>query len=408
MIIKLSVENFLSFSSKQHFSCEATVDSSLRTTHVIEIGGKSVDGIVKSVALLGENGSGKTNLLKTFSYLQHIVTTGIIYGGSEDYSPAYHHSAEHNTSINIELVVLLDGVKYHYGVCISYHGMIEREFFTAYLTNRPQKWFDRHISLNAENEFIGYEYEYEPCVKFRGDKSAWEKATDGTELFMAKASKLGSRQLSPFYDWLCNKLVFLDDTLLQKTATKLFTKGPYKGINELCRFLNLPSSNSDENLISIFRDFTSNRNGRSIPFLYEVESDTTVALWDFALVLLDVLKHGKVLVADNFLDKLHPLTVRKVLDLFHNSAINTKGAQLLFTTHMVSLLDQKLLRRDQIWFVEKTLETDQFYGSSQLHRLTEFSPRKSDNIERNYLAGEYGALPKSGDISMLITALESA
>jgi AAA15 family ATPase/GTPase len=96
--------------------------------------------------------------------------------------------------------------------------------------------------------------------------------------------------------------------------------------------------------------------------------------------------------------------VRKLLDLFHNPAINTKKSQLFFTTHMVNLLDQKLLRRDQIWFVEKnkesTPETEQ--GASELHRLTEFSPRKTDNIERNYLAGEYGAIPKAGDISRLI------
>ena len=76
---------------------------------------------------------------------------------------------------------------------------------------------------------------------------------------------------------------------------------------------------------------------------------------------------------------------------------------------MVSLLDQKLLRRDQIWFVEKNVEStpDTGMGASELHQLTEFSPRKTDNIERNYLAGEYRAIPKPGDISKVIACFSS-
>jgi hypothetical protein len=332
-------------------------------------------------------------------HLQHIAIKGILDGGTEDYyAGSLSHTTDSKVSSKIELVVLIDGITYHYGVSISYWGTIEKECLTVYLTNKPQKWFSRNVIRVTENEYSGYEYE--TCVKLKGEKHVWEKATDFTELFLAKASKLGCKQLLPFYDWLCNKLVFLDERNLHQMAARLRDRREYKGINELCRFLDLPCRDSDENLIRFFEMFSNT------PF--SKESEASSELWNFAFVLVDVFLHGKVLVVDNFLDKLHPMTVRKVLELFHNPEVNSK-AQLLFTTHMVSLLDQKLLRRDQIWFVDKKYEsTPNIYKElSELHRLTEFSPRKSDNIERNYLAGEYGALPKPGEISAVIKALKS-
>ena len=70
------------------------------------------------------------------------------------------------------------------------------------------------------------------------------------------------------------------------------------------------------------------------------------------------------------------------------SNINKRGAQLIFSTHDTSLLDGSFMRRDQIWFTEKT--EDQ---SSCLSPLTEFSPRKDEALEKGYLGGRYGGVP---------------
>ncbi len=403
MVIEWSIENFRSFLEKQEISCEATTDSSLRDLNVFEVQDKGVNGVLKIAAIFGANSSGKSNCINALSHLQHIAIKGIRDGGTEDYnagSLSHTKNIEKHLSSNIELVVLVDEIKYHYGVSISYWGTIEKEFLNVYLTTKPQKWFSRNVVHKSG-------YEYEVCVKLKGDKNIWEKATDFTDLFLAKASKLGSKQLLPFYEWLCNELVFLDAHNLSPIAEKLRKSGSYKGINELCRFLDLPYGHSDEDLINFVANFTSIRHGRAIPMYYDKESDASLELWDFAFVLLDVFRHGRTLVVDSFLDKLDLITIRKVLELFHNSAINPKKSQLFFTTHIVSLLDQKLFRRDQIWFVEKKYELTPYMheGCSELHRLTEFSPRKSDNIERNYLVGEYIALPKPGDISALINAI---
>ena len=398
MIIEWSVENFLSFSDEQKLSCEATTDSSLRDSNVFEIGDKR---IVKSVAVFGDNGGGKSNLLNALGYLQGILSRGILFGGTEDYpSSEYHHLeriSDNSAYLKIELVVLLNEVKYHYGVSITCHGTVKDEFLNVYLTARPQQWFHRYYDVQNGK------YVYELCVKLKGDKNIWEKATDCNELFLSKASKLGSKQILPLHQYLSNQLVFLTGDYLIKTANKLRRSGEHKGVAELCEFFGIPC-------LDIERSFMScSQNGRQVSLFYEFESDTTLDLLDFVFVLSDVLRHGKTLIADSFLDRLHPITVRKVLDLFHNPAINTRKSQLFFTSHMVSLLDQKLLRRDQIWFVEKNVELtpDTGMGASELHQLTAFSPRKTDNIERNYLAGEYRSIPKPGDISKVIACFSS-
>jgi hypothetical protein len=67
---------------------------------------------------------------------------------------------------------------------------------------------------------------------------------------------------------------------------------------------------------------------------------------------------------------------------------NPKGAQIVFTTHNPILLDSTLLRRDQIWFTEKSPA-----GATHLYPLTDYKPRKDEALAKGYLAGRYGAIP---------------
>ena len=95
---------------------------------------------------------------------------------------------------------------------------------------------------------------------------------------------------------------------------------------------------------------------------------------------------------DELHDNLHPALVRFLVDLFHNPHVNTKGAQLVFTTHDTSILNQDVFRRDQIWFCERNSRQE-----SNVFPLTDFRPRRGvENLERSYLAGRYGALPYLG------------
>jgi hypothetical protein len=119
------------------------------------------------------------------------------------------------------------------------------------------------------------------------------------------------------------------------------------------------------------------------------ESDGTQKLFCYAGPWMDTLANGHVMVVDELHDNLHPLLVQYLVAMFHNPDLNPHGAQLIFTTHETSILNQDLFRRDQVWFCERG--EDQ---STRLYPLSDFAVRKgTENIERGYLSGRYGALP---------------
>jgi len=136
--------------------------------------------------------------------------------------------------------------------------------------------------------------------------------------------------------------------------------------------------------------------GKVIFDLEENESGGTIKFLNMAGPLLDTIESGKVLIIDEMDARLHPLLTRFILSLF-NSPANDKNAQLIFATHDTNLLNNKLFRRDQIWFTEK----DQ-YGVSNLYSLIELQGvRKEASFGKDYILGKYGAIPFIGDPSRL-------
>lgn len=123
----------------------------------------------------------------------------------------------------------------------------------------------------------------------------------------------------------------------------------------------------------------------------EDESHGTQKFFYLAGPILNTLEMGKTLFVDEFDARLHPNLVIKLFSLFNNLSINKKGAQLIITSQNSIFLQSELLRKDQIWFVEK----DQF-EAAHLYSLAEFKSghvRKRENFETNYLKGKYGAIP---------------
>jgi hypothetical protein len=127
-----------------------------------------------------------------------------------------------------------------------------------------------------------------------------------------------------------------------------------------------------------------------VAFDLSEESDGTRKLFEFAGGWLRALDSGATLFVDELDRSLHPKLTHYLVQLF-NSKTNRNNAQLVFTTHDTTLLDPDLLRRDQVWFVEKNPQR-----ASHLYSLLEFSPRKDEALERGYLKGRYGAIPLIG------------
>lgn len=129
------------------------------------------------------------------------------------------------------------------------------------------------------------------------------------------------------------------------------------------------------------------------------ESEGTRKLFAMAGPLVSALKAGQVLVVDELDARLHPLMTRAIISLFNSKVTNPNHAQLIFTTQDSNLLDNQLLRRDQIWFTEKDRQ-----GATRLYSLAEFRVRNDESYERNYIQGRYGAIPFLGDLRQILEA----
>ncbi|MCL4365929.1 ATP-binding protein, partial [Patescibacteria group bacterium] len=125
-----------------------------------------------------------------------------------------------------------------------------------------------------------------------------------------------------------------------------------------------------------------------VAFNFFKESEGTQKAFALSAPFINSLEEGNLLVVDELDSSLHPLICRYLLKLFNSNEANSNQAQLVFTTHDISLLDEDLLRRDQIWFTQK----DKF-GATELFSLADLGERSNLNFAKRYLEGRYGALP---------------
>ncbi|NBJ83284.1 ATP-binding protein [bacterium 1XD42-94] len=124
------------------------------------------------------------------------------------------------------------------------------------------------------------------------------------------------------------------------------------------------------------------------------ESSGTRKLFGLMPFIAGCLLTGTVLVIDELDAKIHPVLLRHIIMMFNDMSINKKKAQLIFTSHDLSTMNNEVFRRDEIWFVAKGNAQN-----SKLYSLVEFknekgeSVRKDAKFDKQYLEGKYGADP---------------
>ena len=133
-----------------------------------------------------------------------------------------------------------------------------------------------------------------------------------------------------------------------------------------------------------------------VPLTVDEESAGTRTWLNLILSIATALARPKVLLVDEADTTLHPHLARHLVNLFRDPRTNPLGAQLIFTSHDATMLDEDTLSRDEIWFVEK----DPTAQATRLYSLAEFRPRKHENTERRYLAGSYGAVPVLSEVGL--------
>ncbi|HEY4209614.1 MAG TPA: ATP-binding protein, partial [Puia sp.] len=130
-------------------------------------------------------------------------------------------------------------------------------------------------------------------------------------------------------------------------------------------------------------------------YMFTEESEGTKKMFEISPAILQSLEQGRPLVMDEFDARFHPLLSRKLVELYNS--VSNKNAQLIFATHDTNLLNSRLLRRDQICFVEKDRQ-----GASHFYSLADFKGVRNDaSYEKDYIAGKYGAIPFLGDFQSI-------
>ena len=316
-----------------------------------------------------------------------------------------------------EVLFLQEEVRYQYGFAVN-HTRITHEWLIAYPEGRPQRWFEREYDAasNEESWYFG--------SKFKGHKTILQETTRANALFLSTAVQLNNEQLKPIYNWFHQKLRTIGVGGLSPTYSALRCKkeADRRKVLELLNAADLSISDIEVEMKKFdLNDLPSDMpeplkevihkelDGKEMPevkFLHKVvgsedlvaldsddESVGTRKLFALAGPWLDVLENGYVLFADELNNSMHPLMVRFLISLVNNPQINTKNAQLIFSTHDTSVLDNDLFRRDQIWFTEKDDN-----NATKLYPLSDFTPRKGEALEKGYLKGRYGALPYIGEL----------
>ncbi|NTF65756.1 AAA family ATPase [Rhizobium rhizogenes] len=412
MLLEFRVKNFRSFRDEAVLSFAASPDSTLESTHTRETGLEKIKRVLNTAAIYGANASGKTNVIRAFQFMQSMVTTSNqVQPDQENNLTPFRMRPDFETYPTLfETAFIIDGKRYQYGFELTRHHVIS-EWLLVYERAKPQVWFSR-----TYNEKKKSRYDYTYSDYFLGPKKVWETATRKEALFLTTAVQLNSEQLRPLYQR------FSDDMAIFPEGGSIgfgFSAGYVQDPKNLQRVVSLIAA-ADTGISNVS---FAKRSGRQLQFnvasgqqevrdaeldipqfghlsegqLYEFEisdeSAGTQILFNLAGPILDILQRGRLLIVDELDRSLHPLLVQKILDMFNNPEINTKGAQLIFSTHDVSLLEGKKLRRDQIWFAEKDNEQ-----VSHLFPLLDFSPRKGEALEKGYLGGRYGGIPILGTV----------
>lgn len=413
MLIEFSVENYLSVHEKQTLTLVAN-KSNDKLSNVFSDAKSANMKVLRSAAIYGANAAGKTNFMLAMKTMADIVRNSASKfqeGDELDVTPFFLDTDSIEMPSEFEVIFIAEGVRYQYGFSAT-NDMIHDEWLFAYPKGRPQKWFTRVW----DEEISDYTWEYGGYLL--GEKAIWQKSTRNNALFLSTAVQLNSSQLKPIFQWFSKTLRISGVNVWHNTFSALLCQGDKK--SEVLKFLNnanidiadikvdkdkfsvdsLPPNMPDEVKKAMaeslsdqdFYDITTyhkNNRGDLIAFDIKAESHGTQKLFSLAGPWIDSCNTGRVLFIDELNDALHPKLVMYLVGLFNNPLINTSGAQLIFTTHETSILNQEVFRRDQIWFCEKNNA-----GESRLYPLTDYSPRKGrENLEASYLDGRYGAVP---------------
>ena len=410
MLLQFKVKNFHSIKSEAIMSMMPSSDSS----HSENLGCIQNCKAIKSAAIYGANAAGKSTMIQAFVaaiMAVRLSDTRNITQKIPNMIPFKFDETTANSPCSFEFYFVANNQKrYRYGFTAD-STRIHEEYLYYYASSRPSRIFER----------TGDQFEFNQIDK--PEFSEFEQKNTSNKLFLATATNWGSPKTAPAYQWLADAIdVYLSEmnnpailqfyendekSELKQFALSLFRQADINISDFQIEITNLGETQETMGITNFQGKAISQshlkavtiRTGHQVKcsdgskqnFYLDLreESQGTNQLFWIAPILKEVIGKGKTMVIDELDRSLHPFLVKFLVELFHNPDLNKKNAQLIFTTHDTTLLSLDTFRRDQIYFVEKDPHT----AATELYSLDEFSVRKSENIEKGYLLGRYGAVP---------------
>jgi uncharacterized protein len=432
MLIEFRVANHRSLRDEQVLSMEAGRVGDEKDQRPRKISGYS-EPLLTVAGLYGANASGKSNVLSAFAFMCEAIEMSHRFWSpnksetktEEPLVPrdSFAWSEKKKEPSLYEAVFLLNDVKYQYGFLVNDDCFLE-EWLYAWPNGKEQKWYERDKQLFRFGDNL------------KGENKIIESITRTNALFLSAGAQHHHPQLEPIYSlfqsseiinlppsnryfgylygshWLSteNAISQLLDANFVGTSGTGMSPGYTTKFDNFRDFL----KKADDSIVdfretkekiggktpSYQRFYFKHKNDSADEWLpLEEESQGTQTIFNMALPIINVLESGGILVVDELERSLHPSLARQIVLQFNDPKTNRKNAQIIFTTHDTNLLGRTVgdpaLRRDQVWLTEKDKE-----GATVLYPLTDYKPRKAENLERGYLQGRYGAIPYLGDFLM--------
>lgn len=444
MLMRIVASNILSFGEEREFNMLPSPRYSRLSHHKYKINNFE---LLKLSALYGANGAGKSNLIKILSYIVEIVKEEKV--PSRLTKDAFKFSGNGKSQI-IGIEFFNNKIPYYYGIEMNGNKVITEELYISGLGDKEDELVFERKTEKGNKISLNFFPEFEEDQESKILKKVLEKNLIKPEKPILKLlSTLDSPLLfrvEEAFGWFENCLqVVLPSSKPRALPQRIDKYESFKkyareimrsfgtGVNDikvetksLLDFFGEDDISEIQKLIDEFNEKPDRimgiramkgeeiilvkendeivvkrlvlehegKNSKVVDFYINEESDGTIRLLDYIPLFHDIVNKQKVYIIDEIERSIHPLLVKELVKKFSEDK-TTKG-QLIFTTHESNLLDQELLRQDEIWFAEKDRN-----GCTDLYPLSEFKEHHTKNIRKGYLNGRYGAIPFLGSLKEL-------
>jgi predicted ATPase len=372
--------------------------------------------VLPVAGIFGANASGKSNVLQAMFEMRAFVLESFRQGSPGSSLPTNPFllgggdGEETPSTYSVDLV--LNGVRHEYGFSVDSEQIVE-EWARSYPRGRSV------LLLRREGD------EIQLGSRHRARGRATEEILRPNALFLSTAAATNHPDFLPLYEWFQRNLFYADvrtrgarqgitATLLEEEDRReqvlALLREADLGVTDVARREFEPEVKEKlEKMLDVIRgedaedevpelkidEFELRMKHRvgdgEVELNFGQESWGTLIWFGMIGLVLEALRQGTVLLADELESSLHPNLVTLLVDLFQSPHSNPRRAQLVFNSHEVTLMGdsaERPLGRDQIWLTEK--EED---GSTRLYSLADLGPRREESVARRYLAGRYGATP---------------